>query len=149
MELEWTKSPRPSWPIKGDRTMHEFSIATDIMETVSEFAAAHPDKQILEIYLQIGELTCIEAGQLKFCYESIVKGTNLDNSTLQIESRPALVKCPHCDYEGPPRRWEEGTTFSVPTLQCPQCGRATEATAGHECVIKSIRFLQGEIEHAL
>ena len=129
--------------------MHEFSIATDIMDIVSEFAAAHPDKRVLEIRLQIGELTCVEAGQLKFCYESIVTGTSIEDSTLQIENSPALVKCRHCNYEGPPRRWEEALTFSVPTLQCPQCGRSTEATAGHECAIKSIRLLQREIENAL
>ena len=129
--------------------MHEFSIAIDIMEIVSEFAAGHPDKQVLEIHLQIGELACIEAGQLKFCYESIVKGTSLENSTLQTETSATLVRCPHCNYEGPPRRWKDGLTFSVPTLQCPQCRRAAEATAGHECAIKSIRLLQREIENAL
>ena len=128
--------------------MHEFSIAAEIMETISEFAAAHPDKKVLEVRLQIGELTCVEPGQLKFCYESIVKGTSLENSALKIETRTATIKCPHCNYEGPPRRWSEALTVSVPTLQCPQCGHAAEAVAGHECTIKSIRFFQPEIENA-
>lgn len=127
--------------------MHEFSIAADIMETVSEYAAAHPEKVILEVRLRIGELTCIEAGQLKFCYESIVKGTRLDKSTLQVETTAASVRCPHCNYEGAPRRWEEALTLSVPTLQCPKCGGAAKAVAGHECAIKSIRFVQRKLEN--
>jgi hydrogenase nickel incorporation protein HypA/HybF len=128
--------------------MHEFSIATGIVEAVSEFAEAHPDKKILKVRLQIGELTCVEAAQLKFCYESIVKETNLENSTLETEISPAQIKCPHCHYEGKPRYWDDALTTSVPTLQCPQCGLAAEAIAGHECSIKTIQFIQSEIESA-
>jgi hydrogenase nickel incorporation protein HypA/HybF len=128
--------------------MHEFSIATDIVEAVSQFAEAHPDKKILKVRLQVGELTCVEADQLKFCYESIVKETNLENSALEIENVSARVKCPHCDYKGAPRYWDEAVTTAIPTLQCPQCGQAAEAIAGHECAIKTVQFLQSEIADA-
>jgi hydrogenase nickel incorporation protein HypA/HybF len=128
--------------------MHEFSIATGIVEAVLEFAEANSDKKILKVRLQIGELTCVEAEQLKFCYESIVKETVLENSTLEIEILAAAVKCPHCHYEGQPRYWDGALTAAIATLQCPQCGLAAEATMGHECKIKTIQFLQSEIESA-
>lgn len=128
--------------------MHEFSIAADIMETISEFAAAHPDKEVLEVRLQLGELTCIEAEQLMFCYESLVQDSQLKNSSLKIETVPALVQCPHCNYRGAPRRWDEALTISLPTLQCPRCGRGTKATAGHECNIRSVRFARREVQNA-
>jgi hydrogenase nickel incorporation protein HypA/HybF len=124
--------------------MHEFSIAANIVESISEFVEANPDKKILKVRLQIGELTCIAADQLKFCYESIVKETNLENSMLETEMVPAAVKCPHCHYEGKPRYWDGAMTTAVATLQCPQCGLAAEAIAGHECAIKTIQFLQSE-----
>ncbi len=127
--------------------MHEFSIAADIMETISEFAAAHPDKEILEVCVQLGELTCVEAQQLKFCYTSLVENSELKGSSLEIETVQALVQCPHCHYHGAPRRWDDALTISVPTLQCPRCGRAAEATAGHDCKIRSVRFARREIQN--
>jgi hydrogenase nickel incorporation protein HypA/HybF len=126
--------------------MHEFSIASGIVEAVSAFAEEHPDKNILKVRLQIGELTCVEADQLKFCYESIIQETNLKNSTLETEILPAAIQCSHCGYAGRPRYWNEAQTVPVPTLQCPQCSLAAEATAGHECLIKTIQFLQTEPE---
>ncbi|MEP6663598.1 MAG: hydrogenase maturation nickel metallochaperone HypA [Verrucomicrobiota bacterium] len=128
--------------------MHEFSIATGIVEAVSEFAEANPDKTVLKVRLQVGELTCVEAEQLKFCYESIVQKTSLENSTLEIEITPAAILCSHCHYEGKPRYWEEALVSAIPTLQCPQCGLAAEAIAGHECAIKTVQFLQSETESA-
>ena len=129
--------------------MHEFSIATDIAEAVSEFAQTHPGKEILKIRLQIGELTCVAAEQLKFCYESIVKETTLENSLLEIEVLPAAIKCSHCHYTGKPRYWDGALTNAVATLECPQCGLAAEATRGHECTIKAIQFLQSSTESAV
>lgn len=129
--------------------MHEFSIATDIAGTLSEFAAAHPDKEILKVHLQIGELTCVSAQQLQFCYESIITEAGLQKSVLEIEIIPAAVRCECCGYEGPSHRWDDALTVSVPTLQCPRCGQLAVATAGHECAIKSIQFLRREIAGVL
>jgi hydrogenase nickel incorporation protein HypA/HybF len=129
--------------------MHEFSIAANIVESVSEFAETNPDKKILKVRLEIGEMTCVEADQLKFCYDSIVKQTNLENSVLEIEIVPAKVKCSHCNYDGAPRYWDEAVTTAIPTLQCPQCSQAAEAVAGHECAIKTVQFLQSETADAI
>jgi hydrogenase nickel incorporation protein HypA/HybF len=126
--------------------MHEFSIAAGIVEAVSEFAEANPDKTVVKVRLRVGELTCVEEDQLKFCYESIVQDTNLADSKLEIEITPAAIMCLHCRYEGKPRYWDDALTTSIPTLQCPQCGLAAEATAGHECAIKTVQFLQAETE---
>jgi Zn finger protein HypA/HybF involved in hydrogenase expression len=73
----------------------------------------------------------------------------LENSTLEIEILPAAIQCPHCHYTGKPRYWDGALTNTVATLQCPQCGLTGEATTGHECVIKTIQFLQKETENAV
>ena len=127
------------WPFKAK--MHEFSIATQILDSVLEFAESRPSQEVLKVRLEIGELMCVEAGQLRFCYDSIKLNTSLENSSLEIESAPAVVQCEHCQYEGKPKYWEGVlASASIPTLQCPQCGQAAEAIRGHECAIKSVQL---------
>ena len=121
--------------------MHEFSIATQILESVLEFANSPPPKKVLKVLLQIGELTCVEPEQLQFCYTAVVQETSIEGSTLEIERVPAQVACPHCGYAGPPKYWEDALSAApVATLQCPTCGKAAAAIQGHDCAIKSIQL---------
>jgi hydrogenase nickel incorporation protein HypA/HybF len=122
--------------------MHEFSIATQILESVLEFAGARPSAEVVKVRLEIGELMCIEAEQLRFCYDSIKQETVLKNSSLEIEFVPAVVQCPHCQYEGSPKYWDGVlASASIPTLQCPKCGKAAAAIRGHDCAIKTVQLL--------
>lgn len=120
--------------------MHEFSIATQILESVLEFAQERQAMEVLKVRLEIGELMAVEAEQLQFCYDSIKQGTALENSSLEILFVSAVVRCPHCSYEGPPKYWDGARAgASVATLQCPRCSQAAKAIAGHDCAIKSIQ----------
>ncbi len=118
--------------------MHEFSIATQILESVLEFVQAREPAEVLKVRLEIGELTCVEDEQLRFCYDSIKTETALRNSTLEISSVPAVVKCAWCKYEGAAKRWDGG----IATLECPNCGKAAQAIQGHDCAIKSIQLAE-------
>jgi hydrogenase nickel incorporation protein HypA/HybF len=120
--------------------MHEYSLAVGIAETVSEFARKYPNQSVLKVRLRIGQLTCIETDQLMFCYESIVEGTALENSSLVMRTIPVAIKCHHCHYEGRPDYCGDALTASIPTMQCPRCGHAAPTTAGHECSIEKIGF---------
>ena len=121
--------------------MHELSIAASIVESVLEFARNNHVNNILKVRLAIGELTCVQAEQLKFCYESVARQTAIGDSTLEIEEVPARVKCAHCGYQGPPKYWMESLSDApIPTLECPECGRAADADQGHECAIKTIQY---------
>ena len=123
--------------------MHELSIASNLVESVLEFANSPPPKKVLKVLLQIGELTCVEPDQLQFCYQSIIPETAIAESTLEIERVPAEVKCPHCNYAGPPKYWDDAQTAApVATLQCPECGKATETTRGHDCTIRNVRYVE-------
>jgi hydrogenase nickel incorporation protein HypA/HybF len=123
--------------------MHELSIASGLVEKLLEFSADNPDKKIVEVHLAIGELSHIEEGQFRFCYEAITAETPLEGSVLEIEKVDAMVICPHCSYRGRPKYWD-GALSGIPvaTLECPSCGKATEATDGMECAIKSLRFTE-------
>lgn len=121
--------------------MHEFSIASGIVDTVLAYAETHGLKRIVQVRMVIGELACVETDQLKFCFGAITKDSTLEDATLQIDTADAVVRCPHCNYEGPPKYWGEAQSAAfLPTLECPECGRAAEAIAGHDCAIKSIKY---------
>ena len=130
--------------------MHEFSIASGLIEKLLDFAEKNPNKKIVEVRVAIGEFTQVEEEQLRFCYESIITEMPIAGSRLTIESVPGKVSCPHCSYSGPPQYWE-GALSRVPvaTLECPRCGKAAQATGGEECAIRSLRYQPNDFAGAL
>ena len=121
--------------------MHELSIASAIVEKIVEFAAGKDIAKVVEIRLAVGELSCIEPEQLRFCISSISRETVMEDSTVEIENVAAEVRCPHCEYAGPPKYWDDALSASrIPTLQCPECGKAAEALQGEDCSIRTIRY---------
>ena len=122
--------------------MHEFSIAAQLVDSLLEFVESRPPGEVLKVRMEIGELTCVEPDQLKFCFDAIKAETVLKNAALEITRQPAVVKCAHCDYEGVPKYWQgERAAGFIPTLECPECGKATQAIQGHDCEIKTIQWL--------
>lgn len=125
--------------------MHEFSIASSIAESVLGFCDKEKVRRVLKIRLAIGELTLVEAEQLRFCFASITPETPLSDAALEIETVPAAVRCPACSYEGPPKYWDGALSVTpVATLECPKCGQAAVATQGHDCAIRAIKFVREE-----
>ncbi len=122
--------------------MHELSIVSGLVESVLDFVAARSIKKVLGVRLCVGELTHLETEQLRFCYTAMTEQTAIHGSTLEVETVPAEVNCAHCSYQGPPKYWDEALASTpVATLQCPQCGLTAEATRGHECEIKTIKYV--------
>ena len=122
--------------------MHEFSIVASLVERVLEFLDGHEAKRVVALRMAVGELTCVDAEQLRSCYELVTEGTALAGSELEIEQTRALVKCPNCNFRGAPKYWEDAlSSTSIPTLQCPGCGWGVEAIAGHECAIQRIKYV--------
>jgi hydrogenase nickel incorporation protein HypA/HybF len=130
--------------------MHELSIASSLVEKLLEFSAQNPDGAIIEVRLQIGELSHIDAEALSFCYEAITKETPIEGSSLVIERIPALVKCPYCSYRGRPKYWDDVLVAApVITMRCPKCGETVAADQGRECAIKSVRLSEANAAQTL
>ena len=122
--------------------MHELSIASAVVDSVLEFLDAHEAKKVLTVRLAVGELSYIEADQLRFCYTAITQESAMENSTLEIESVAAVVECPRCSYRGRPKYWEDAISAApIPTLECPTCRGAVEPVEGNDCAIKTIQFV--------
>jgi len=77
--------------------MHEFSIASSLVDTLMEFAEKDDLKgKLLEVHLRIGKLRAISIEQLKFSYKVLAKGQFLNGSKLIVEETPAIIHCPEC-----------------------------------------------------
>jgi hydrogenase nickel incorporation protein HypA/HybF len=104
--------------------MHELSIAQSLLEAVRAQAEHRPGAHIVKVGLRVGELAGVNAEALGFCFESLVRGTELDPLALEIELGPRRQCCSAC-----------GHTFAVADfrLACPQCGAAeTQCVGGEE-----------------
>lgn len=114
-----------------------------ILEAVLNAAKAHKAEEIVEINLEIGELTFLNPEQLKFAFSVLSKDTIAENAKLNIRQVQPAIKCKNCGYEGPNKYG--GPTphlLDVPIyLKCANCGSAeVSITAGRECNIKNFKI---------
>ena len=104
--------------------MHEMSIANSILEAVRKESAARGGVHVNKVGVRVGELAAIDPESLRFCFEAIVQGSDLEPLALEIEVRPRQQRCPACDL-----------TFAVKAydVTCPTCGSSTtECVSGDE-----------------
>ena len=122
--------------------MHEFSVTSQIVQSVLAEAENRKAKKVTEVHLAIGELTFLGIEQVRFAYEVLTKGTILESSKLVIETQKGAVKCDNCGYQGG-FKYEDDPLYHVPvpTLKCPKCGNPVNVVAGKECTIKSIKMM--------
>lgn len=122
--------------------MHEFTIASSIVETLIDLASKQGSSKVLEVHLRIGKMRALSTEQVSFSYNILAKGTALEGSHLVVEEAAGQVKCPSCSYQK--EIDPEGDAcfhFGIPTLICPQCGGALNIEGGDECMITSVRML--------
>jgi hydrogenase nickel incorporation protein HypA/HybF len=98
--------------------MHEMSIANSIIQEVRREAKLRGGAHARRVGVKVGELAGIDAEALRFCFEVLVRDTELRGVELQIEFSPRRHRCPTC-----------GHLFDVVNyqLQCPLCGDANTA----------------------
>ena len=92
--------------------MHEIGIAQSIYTAVCEEVRKRNISRIKAIGLEIGKMTAIVPDSLKFCFETIVKGSFLEGVELDIKEMPFEAECREC-----------GNVFEVKDydLFCPKC----------------------------
>jgi hydrogenase nickel incorporation protein HypA/HybF len=122
--------------------VHEFSVTSQIVQSVLAEAEKRGAKKVTEVDLVVGKLTFLGLEQVRFAFEALTKDTIMEGAKLVIEEQEGVVKCHNCGYEGD-FKYEDDPLYHVPvpTLKCPKCGSTVEITAGKECTIKSIKLL--------
>jgi len=113
--------------------VHELSIASSLVEIVTEAAIKAHAAKVTMVRLRLGALAGVSADSLKFCYDVATADTILAGSRLVVEHLPVVIHCPTCERE-----------IGIPDLQsfaCPECGSGSaDIRQGHELEIESIEI---------
>jgi len=122
--------------------LHEFSVTSQIVQSVLAEAEKRKAKKVTAVYLVVGKLTFLGLDQVQFAYEILTADTIMEGSKLNIEEQEGVVKCSHCGYEGGFKHENDPLYHvPVPTLRCPKCDNVVSIVAGKECTIKSIKMM--------
>jgi hydrogenase nickel incorporation protein HypA/HybF len=104
--------------------VHEMSIANSVLEAVRKEAARYPGSRPSRVGLRIGELAGIDCDSLRFCFEALVKDSDLEPLELAIEACPLQYRCRQCAQQFRVREYD---------LHCPACGsEAVDFVSGDE-----------------
>jgi hydrogenase nickel incorporation protein HypA/HybF len=123
--------------------MHELSLVTSIVETVTETLAALPDSsrgsRVLEVRLRVGALASVIPESLEFCWGIVSEGTPLEGSRLVVNLLPVVVHCESCG--------QDAELEGVQSFRCPRCGEpCSDMRQGRELEIESIEIDDGEVK---
>ncbi len=107
--------------------MHELAITESIVDAVS---TRLPDARIECVRLEIGALSGVVADSVRFCFDLVTEGTNLQGARLEITEPPARCHCAACGADFEP---------VAPIAICP-CGSAdVTVLSGQELKITSVQ----------
>jgi hydrogenase nickel incorporation protein HypA/HybF len=113
--------------------MHELSIVSSIVESVTESLTAYPGAQVKEVRLRVGALASVIEDSLQFCYGIATEDTPLAGSKLVVKILPVVMHCESCraDVELP----------GLQSFRCPLCGElVADMRQGRELEIDSIEI---------
>ena|SRR5487761_1901775 len=110
--------------------MHELSIVSSVVDTVTESLAAYPGARVQEVRLRVGALASVVVDSLEFCWGIATEGTALVGSRLVVMTVPVVMHCAVCaaDVE----------LDGVQSFRCPRCGEpSSDLRQGRELEIES------------
>jgi hydrogenase nickel incorporation protein HypA/HybF len=120
--------------------VHEFSVATSLVEALLEIARKQSSSKVVEVQLKVGKLRLLSLEQLKFSYDILAKGTILEGSRLKIEETPGFAKCPKCGFTEQLETSDATFHFGLPRMNCPRCATPLSIEGGDECLITKVRM---------
>ncbi len=87
-------------------------IANSVLEAVRTEMGLHPGTYPSKVGVRIGKMAAIDQDALRFCFEAIIIGTDLEPLELGIEVCPRRHRCQVCGREFIVRDYDS---------RCPQC----------------------------
>ena len=110
--------------------MHEMSLAESVLQIIEESARAQNFRRVRGVVLEIGQLSAVEPDAMRFCFDSVMRGTLAEGAVLQIIETPGAGRCLAC-----------GATVAMQEQYglCPSCGSPRlEITAGNLMRVKDL-----------
>jgi hydrogenase nickel incorporation protein HypA/HybF len=112
--------------------MHELGVTQSIVDALLEEMARRNLGSIAVVNMRCGRLTTFVPDSIRFYYDSLIGGTKLEGSELNIEDVPVKGTCNNCNT---PLELDE------PIFLCAKCGSPDlEITSGRELEITSIEI---------
>jgi hydrogenase nickel incorporation protein HypA/HybF len=108
--------------------MHEFGIATEIVNVVKETVETRAVKRLISVTVEVGQLAMVNPEQLKFSFKMITEGGPFEGAEIKVETLPAVAKC-KCGFEG---------ALGDEDYVCPKCGGMYELLSGRGICIKNL-----------
>lgn len=97
--------------------MHETDMTKALLITVQDWWESQPERpEIKQIYLTVGQFTCVEPASLQFAFEVQTRNTFLDGAELVIQETPLIAFCHRCQEEYRP---EMGIQYACPKCRSP------------------------------
>lgn len=101
--------------------MHELGIAQAVIDLARSQLNGRPPSALRAIGLRLGEVSGVEKDSLSFCFECLVKDTEIEHVQLKFELCPLRFRCLGCGREIAGGEWQP---------RCPACGRDDLAAEG-------------------
>jgi len=113
--------------------VHELSIASRLVELVTEQVREAKGGRVAAITLRIGALSCVHEDALRFSFDLVRDGTPAAAAELRIVAVPVMIWCAACGREVP--------LAGIQKFACPECGMPSgDIRAGRELDLESIEF---------
>ena len=115
--------------------MHELSVTQGILEIALDYAARNQATKIVEINLQIGEITDFDDEWIQRYFDFISEETIARGAKLRITRIPAQMHCARCSFVFPLDR-------STWNTQCPSCqSKESHLISGREFRVESLEVI--------
>lgn len=115
--------------------MHEYAIASAVLEQVEAEARRHREACVLAVRLRVGELAGVDAELLRTAWSLVREGTACAGAALAVEPEPARWACPRCGGAIPPGR----------PLRCESCAAPAHLSSGDALVLERIEMEVGDV----
>jgi len=110
--------------------MHEMSLAESALQIIDDAARAQGFKRVKKVWLEIGQLSCVEKQAMRFCFDTVVKDSIADGAQLEIIETAGQGRCNTCGHE---------TQIATLYEACPQCGSyGMQVIAGDAMRVKEL-----------
>ncbi|KKN11143.1 hypothetical protein LCGC14_1029520 [marine sediment metagenome] len=121
--------------------MHEFAFAMNIFKVAEATALKYKAKKIIEVLLEIGELTLIVPELLQRSFEMATHGSIAEGAKLTISIIPGKIKCRQCENISEVTITEEAQLTGLQLFQCKHCkSKDTEIIEGRKANVKNIKI---------
>ena len=113
--------------------MHELGVISAMVKTIEEIIKEQGYTKVHKLVLEVGELSGIVPHYMEVCYPAAVYKTFMENSILEMETIPGIVRCKDCGKE---------FNANANDFTCPECqSQNMEILSGNDVMIKEIQCI--------